>query len=171
MLKLIGLSLILTASTVAGLRLAAVVKRQQTQTLALIDAVLRIRHELQCRLTPLPEIFCALQAGRETAISAFFTELSQTLAAGSGCTVSYACRRALTKTQGLCLPAAVRQTLLSLFDTLGLYDLEGNLQVLDLALTRLREQAAALRAEAPGRCRSFVTLGVCTGLAVAVVLL
>ena len=30
------------------------------QTLALIDALLRIRHELQYRLTPLPELFAAL---------------------------------------------------------------------------------------------------------------
>ena len=54
MLKLIGLSLILTASSAMGLGLARTVRRQQAQTLAFIDAVLRIRHELQYRLTPPP---------------------------------------------------------------------------------------------------------------------
>ena len=67
MLKLIGLSLILTASSAMGLGLARTVRRQQAQTLALIDALLRIRHELQYRLTPLPEIFAAL--GSSLAVS------------------------------------------------------------------------------------------------------
>lgn len=52
MLKLIGLSLILAASGAVGAGLAGTVRRQQAQTLALIDALLRIRHELQYRLTP-----------------------------------------------------------------------------------------------------------------------
>ena len=60
MLKLIGLSLILAASGAVGAGLAGTVRRQQAQTLALIDALLRIRHELQYRLTPLPELFAAL---------------------------------------------------------------------------------------------------------------
>ena len=41
MLKLIGLSLILTASGAVGAGLAGTVRRQQAQTLALIDALLR----------------------------------------------------------------------------------------------------------------------------------
>lgn len=65
MLKLIGLSLILAASGAVGAGLAGTVRRQQAQTLALIDALLRIRHELQYRLTPLPEIFAALGGSPE----------------------------------------------------------------------------------------------------------
>ena len=42
MLKLIGLSLILAASGAVGAGLAGTVKRQQAQTLALIDALLLI---------------------------------------------------------------------------------------------------------------------------------
>ena len=47
-------------------------RRQQAQTLALIDALLRIRHELQYRLTPLPEIFAALGGSRNREIAEFF---------------------------------------------------------------------------------------------------
>ena len=76
MLKLIGLSLILTASSAMGLGLARTVRRQQAQTLAFIDAVLRIRHELQYRLTPLPELFAALGEGTEPVTAAsVLTEL------------------------------------------------------------------------------------------------
>ena len=150
MLKLIGLSLILTASSAMGLGLARTVRRQQAQTLALIDALLRIR---------------------EAAVAAFFSGLAGSLSAADTCTVGYACRQALRRTEGLCIPAGVRTALMSLFDTLGKYDLDGNLQALDLALGRLREEARQLQGSAAARCKTYVTLGVCTGLAVAVILI
>ena len=60
---------------------------------------------------------------------------------------------------------------MSLFDTLGKYDLDGNLQALDLALGRLREEARQLQGSAAALCKTYVTLGVFTGLAVAVILI
>ena len=171
MLKLIGLSLILAASGAVGAGLAGTVRRQQAQTLALIDALLRIRHELQYRLTPLPEIFAALGGSRNREIAEFFSRLAALLSSAQTCTVGYACRQALRRTERLCIPAGVRTALMSLFDTLGKYDLDGNLQALDLALGRLREEARQLQGSAAARCKTYVTLGVCTGLAVAVILI
>ena len=171
MLKLIGLSLILAASGAVGAGLAGTVKRQQAQTLALIDALLRIRHELQYRLTPLPDIFAALGSGRNREIADFFSRFAAGLSSARTCTVGYACRQALAQTRGLCLSGATRGTLLSLFDSLGKYDLEGSVQALDLALSRLREEAKTLQSGAAARCRTYLTLGICTGLAVAVILI
>ena len=171
MLKLIGLSLILAASGAAGAGLAGTVRRQQAQTLALIDALLRIRHELQYRLTPLPDIFAMLSDSRSSEIGAFFSCFASELSNARTCTIGYACRRALSLTHGLCITRSARGTLMSLFESLGKYDLEGNIQVLDLALSRLREEARSLQAGAAARCRTYVTLGVCTGLAVAVILI
>ena len=135
-------------------------RRQQAQTLALIDALLRIRHELQYRLTPLPEIFAALGGSRNREIAEFFSRLAALLSSAQTCTVGYACRQALAQTRGL-----------SLFDSLGRYDLEGSVQALDLALSRLREEVKALQNSAAARCRTYLTLGVCTGLAAAVILI
>lgn len=154
-----------------GLRLAATAKKQQTQTLALIDATLRLRHELQYNLTPLPEVFELLSRAANREIGAFFGNIAARVQRVEGCAVGFACRRSLAKTPGLCLPEGTRQTLMSLFDTLGKYDLEGNLQAIDLALSRLREQARGLHDSVRARCRTYLTLGVCTGLAVAVILL
>ena len=137
-------------------------RRQQAQTLALIDALLRIRHELQYRLTPLPEIFAALGGSRNREIAEFFSRLAALLSSAQTCTVGYACRQALAQTRG---------TILSLFDSLGRYDLEGSVQALDLALSRLREEVKALQNSAAARCRTYLTLGVCTGLAAAVILI
>lgn len=141
------------------------------QTLALIDALLRIRHELQYRLTPLPEIFAALGGSRNREIAEFFSRLAALLSSAQTCTVGYACRQALAQTRGLSLSSAARGTILSLFDSLGRYDLEGSVQALDLALSRLREEVKALQNSAAARCRTYLTLGVCTGLAAAVILI
>ena len=171
MLKLIGLSLILTASGAVGAGLAGTVRRQQAQTLALIDALLRIRHELQYRLTPLPDVFAALGSCRNRELADFFSRLAAMLSSAQICTLGYACRQSLVQTRGLCLSGAARETLLSLFELLGRYDLDGSIQALDLALSRLREEARALQSGAAARCRTYLTLGVCTGLAAAVILI
>ena len=42
---------------------------------------------------------------------------------------------------------------------------------LDLALSRLREEAKTLQSGAAARCKTYLTLGICTGLAVAVILI
>mgnify|MGYP003008257989 CR=1 FL=1 len=109
MLKLIGLSLILTASSAMGLGLARTVRRQQAQTLAFIDAVLRIRHELQYRLTPLPDVFLALQESREAAVAAFFSGLAGSLSAADTCTVGYAGRRCGGRRDSASRPGCVRR--------------------------------------------------------------
>lgn len=100
MLKLIGLSLILTASGAVGAGLAGTVRRQQAQTLALIDALLRIRHELLYRLTPLPEIFTVLSGSRNREIADFFSQLASMLSSMQACTVSYAAVRRLHRRAG-----------------------------------------------------------------------
>ena len=45
------------------------------------------------------------------------------------------------------------------------------MQALDLALSRLREEAKTLQSGAAARCKTYLTLGICTGLAVAVILI
>ena len=170
MLKTIGMILILTASGTVGLGLARTVRRQQTQTVALIDALLRLRHELQYRLTPLPDAFAVLGGMPNREVAAFFSGMSERLQSSRTCTVGYACRKAMERTSGLQLTAGTHSALLALFDALDREDLEGNLQVLELALERLRAEARMIQSGSRARCRTYISLAVCTGLAIAVIL-
>lgn len=138
--------------------------------MALIDAVLRIRHELQYRMTPLPDVFHLLGEGRNPQIADLFSRIAAELHAAEICSVGYACRCALRQTHGLCLSSGAREALLTLCDSIGKYDLDGNLRLLDLTLQRLRDEANALQAGASARCRTYISLSVCTGLAAAVIL-
>ena len=123
MLKLIGLSLILAASGAVGAGLAGTVRRQQAQTLALIDAVLRIRHELQYRLTPLPEIFAG-SAAAGSASRGVFRALRRCCPPRRPARSAMPAGRRWRSTRGLCLSCGAG-TMMSLFDSLGKYDPEG----------------------------------------------
>ena len=163
--------MIVLGSGSAGFGFARAVRAQLRQLNALLAALETIKGEIEYRLTPLPEIFAALGGSRNREIAEFFSRLAALLSSAQTCTVGYACRQALAQTRGLSLSSAARGTILSLFDSLGRYDLEGSVQALDLALSRLREEVKALQNSAAARCRTYLTLGVCTGLAAAVILI
>lgn len=52
---------------------------------------------------------------------------------------------------------------------LGKYDLPGQLRAVDLAMDRLRSLLEQCQAEQRSRIRSYCTLGVCAGLAIAII--
>lgn len=141
------------------------------QLRALLDALYTVRRELQYRLTPLPAVFPALCEGQNAQVNAFFSDMGAQLCAAQTCTVGYACRHALRRTKGLQLSGRTRAALLQLFDALGKYDLDGNLQLLSVTAQQLEAELSQLQAAGRARCRTYAALGVCTGLAVAVILL
>lgn len=151
--------------------MARAVRAQQSQLRALIDALYTIRRELQYRLTPLPEVFAALSDGANVQIAALFASFSAQLRGAQTCTVGYAYRQALRKVRGLQISGQTHAALLVLFDSLGKYDLEGNLQLLSLTAEQLQAELRQTQAAAGARCKTYITLGVCTGLAAAVILL
>ena len=171
MLKLIGLSLILAASGAVGAGLAGTVRRQQAQTLALIDALLRIRHELQYRLTPLPELFAALGEGTEPVTAAFFRGCAAMMEADRALPPQLVLGRAMEQTTSLQWSARTRETVRNLAFSLGKFDLGGQVRAIELALERLRAELAEVQAGSRARCRSYETIGICAGLALAVILL
>ena len=78
---------------------------------------------------------------------------------------------ALDRTAELSLAMPARQTLLTLGASLGEFDLDGQSRALELALARLSSQLRRLEEGSGARRRSYATIGVCAGLAVAVILL
>ena len=70
-----------------------------------------------------------------------------------------------------CGAAELRRLLTELGATLGRFDLPGQLRGLDAAIRSAEESLRRLREGAPERRRSYQTLGLCTGAAVAILLL
>lgn len=170
MLKILGIVLVVAASSAVGFGFAANVRAQAQQLLELTGALEYMKNEISYRLTPLPELFALLQRPNDKAVGAFFGRLAQQMTQNPAASVQGVFRDALQKTP-LALSQNARQTLLELSMSLGKFDAAGQVSAIELAASRLRQELQALESRRRERCRSYETIGVCAGLALAVILL
>lgn len=171
MLKLLGLALIVGSASAVGFGFAANIRRQAAQLTALRQALGQMKNELHCRMTPLPELLDGVGQDSPGAVGALFSACAARLRADRTGPVQAAFRSALEQTPQLALPGAVRRSLLSLSMTLGRFDVEGQCRAIDLAAGQAEAALAELEQSRAARCRSYRTLGICAGLAIAVILL
>lgn len=170
MLKTIGVILVTVSAGSVGFGFAASVHRQRCQLQALIAALTDMRNEIEYRLTPLPELFLSRQLP-EKEIEKLFHRCGELLSQDRMLPPSTALHAALRHTGGLQLSEDTVRTLLSLGVGLGKMDVCGQCRALELACVRLEQQLQELDQNRKARCSSYRTLGICAGLAFAVILL
>lgn len=171
MLKILGLGLIVGSASAVGFGFAANVRRQAQQLALLHQALGQMKSELLYRMTPLPELMQRLGADTGDALGQAFSCCAQQLRAHRTGTVQQAMQYALDTTPHLALTGAARRALLGLCVTLGRFDVEGQCRAVDLAASRVAAELEQMEQGRAARCRSYRTLGICAGLAVAVILL
>lgn len=137
--------------------------RQLLETLEFMES------EIQYRLTALPELFqlCALRS--TGALRRLFLELAGELDKRSAPRVEQCLRTALDKQPGI--PGKLRAILYRLGKSLGRFDLPGQLQSIAAAKEACRRELRALERNRDQRLRSYRTLGLCVGAALAVLLI
>lgn len=168
-LKSIGAALIIAGCGGFGLKLAADHRKEERTLRQLIAALDYMECELQYRLTALPEL--CRQAARECggALRDFFAALARELDDRLSPDAESCMRAALGKAQGL--PPSARTCLRVLGSSLGRFDLPGQLKGLDAARAACRRSLAALSENRDVRLRSYQTLSLCAGAALAILLL
>ena len=167
--KWIGAALIIVSCSGWGFKIAAG-KRKEEHLLNQMTGILKFMEaELQYRLTPLPEL-CRMVAGETNGVlRGVFLNLYRELTwqkqpdAGS-------CMYAAIQRSGE-LPSVIRRVLVMLGQTLGRYDLSGQLQGIQLVQKRCEETLANIHKNRDERIRSYQTLGICAGMALAIVLI
>ncbi len=164
--KWIGAVLVVMGCGGMGFSLAAAYSREEGMLRQLIRILDFMICELQYRLTPLPEL--CRQAAKEAAgclrdtLNAFVQELeSQISPDASSCM-----HAALAKRREL--PESVRGILLQLSQTLGRFDLSGQLQGLEGAKAACQNRLEALNQNRSERLRGYQTLGLCAGAALVI---
>lgn len=170
-MKLLGAVLVVLASCVVGFGYAGSVRAQIRQTEALLAAVTTMKNEIAYRMTPLEDLLELLRHSQEPVIGDFFENWKNTLYHGEYTTIQRALNQAVSKTEGLNLTEETVQTLDVLAGSLGKSDVEGQCTAIDLTAEQLRLQLQYLQAGSHRRARSYRTISVCTGLALAVILL
>lgn len=167
-IKGIGAALIIAGCGGFGYSMAAGIRKQEKLLHQLIHILQVLESELQYRLTPLPEL-CGL-AGRECngILRKIFRELGQALirqerpdAGECMDIVLYRCEE---------VPGRIRKHLRYLGRCLGRFDLTGQLEGLRRVRGACEADLAVLARNRDQRVRSYQTLSVCAGTALAILL-
>ena len=167
--KWIGAILIVASCSGCGFAIAAGKRREERLLFQLMEVLQFMEADLRFRLTPLPEL-CRMAAGEEkgilhTVFLNLYRELSCQKLPDAGSCMYAALRRSGE------IPARVRRLLVQLGHTLGRFDLPGQLQGIQAVRKRCEESLASVQKNRDDRLRSYQTLGICAGAALAIILI
>ena len=165
MLRLMGAGCIVAGSGAFGFAMAAASRKEERQLRQLLGELEYLSCELSYRLTPLPNLCRGAAEGRGGAVSEFFLALATELERQTEPDVQSCVRSILPRME---LPASLRRILGELGQTLGRFDLPGQLRGLELSIRETEQALRIIREGAPERRRSWQTLGLCVGAALAI---
>ena len=126
---------------------------------------------MSAQLTPLAQLFSGLSACRQKDVAAFFAEAGRALSAQPYCTVPVCFKRGFQQVRGFRPGDESVQALYGLSLNLGRFDLESQLAAIERTKASVTAALLALQGQKRARCRSYETIGICAGLALAVMLL
>lgn len=164
--KIIGAILILIGCGYFGFSITAGVKREEYTLRQLLCALDYIQCELQYRMTPLPDL--CHQAGTEyrNRIGRFFYHLALELEDQIYSDVSDCVHKAITCVPELPKRAVYALELLGM--SLGRFDAQGQIRGLELVRAYCRSELETITVNRDARLRSYQTLGICAGAALAI---
>lgn len=164
--KWIGAIMVFLACGGFGFSLAASELREEAALRELTRILDFMECELQYRLTPLPEL--CRQASRESSgvMRKVFVALSERLDAHTSLDVAGCMCSAVADVAEL--PSVSKAMLVSLGNSMGRFDLVGQLKGLDCVRRECRTKLSTLAENKRSRLRSYQTLGLCAGAALAI---
>lgn len=163
--KWIGAMLVIAGCGAVGFSVASNHRKTEAGLRHLKEALAYMESELSYRLTPLPDL-CRL-AGSEMkgmigrAFLQFAGELDSQISPNvSACVNGMLCR--------IELPGAVQEGFRQLGTSMGRFDLEGQLKGLELVQEYCDRELEKMSQNRDERLRSYQTLGLCAGAALAI---
>lgn len=171
MLKALGMIFVIVGTSGVGFSMAISVKRTTAVLQQLLSALELMKHEISYKKTPLPELMRIVSLSSKGGVADFFGRVASDCYQRQEASVNAIVKKCLAETPASVFPSNVRQILLNWGNGLGKYDVTGQLCAIDLANERLRALLNQYQAEQTSRMRSYCTLGVCAGLAIAIILL
>lgn len=168
-MRWIGAILVFVCCGYFGFSMAMSYRKEEKTLRQIIAAIDYMECELQYRLTPLPQLLkqAAEQAGGtvRTVLTALSGELDEQISPEVSCCME----SVLCKQKDV--PECAREAFRVLGQGLGRFDLQGQLMELDSVRLFCAEHLSALLSNRDVRLRSYQTLGLCAGAAIAILLL
>ena len=167
-MKIIGAVLIVAACGGFGFMVAISHRKEEKSLRELLLLLDYMECELQYRLTPLPMLCRQAAEEGSTQIHRAFMYLSQELEQQVSPDVCRCMSAALIKSKEL--PRFTHKAMLMLGHSLGRFDLDGQLKGLAFVRQQCSQDLDKLCRNKDARLRSYQTLGLCAGAAMAILL-
>lgn len=170
-MKVAGVIFIVASATSMGVRVAWSLRRRCTLLQQLMAALQLMKNEISFCGTPLPQTFALMAAACDGPLERLFSRIARDMDKRRWLTPMAAMEQALKDVPELPQGDRISLILLELSGKLGKYDLDSQRQGIDLALVQLEEERQKAEREKSVKGRTYETLGVCAGLAMAILLL
>lgn len=168
--RMIGAMLVVTGCGAVGFYMAMTHKQQIRAMRELLGILDYMVCELQYRMTPLPELCKKIgQVSSSGHVGFFFMKLSEELKSQISPHVNRCVEMALQKSSGL--PHRCKEYLKMLGTTLGQFDLDGQLKGIQGVYAQMERELEQMEKGRLERIRSYQTLGLCAGAALAILLM
>lgn len=168
MIRIIGACCIVTGCGGFGFSMATASRREEEQLCILLKTLEFMSCELSYRHTPLPVLCRSAAEGERGLVPSFFLALARELEKQTAPDVQVCAYEILTRMDP---PKRIRRLLSDLGSTLGRFDLPGQLRGLESAIRATEAALRDIRDGAADRRRSYQTLGLCAGAALAILFL
>lgn len=166
-LRLAGAALLVAGSGGFAFSLAYATRREIKMLHNLVHAIQEMEWELKYRMTELPELLCTAANAAGSPLREIFLELSGKLIRREAEDISGSMNAILNHRE---LPRRVRSNLAHLGQSLGRYDLEGQLLGLQDVRIQCRKDYHMLEENSSQRLHNYQTLALCAGAGLAILL-
>lgn len=164
--KWVGAVFIITSCGGFGFGIAAGYRRRERLLRQLLNVLETMESELKYRLTPLPELARTAAGDSGGVLRDVFLNLARELDWKVEPDAARCMRSAMDRCHDL--PASLKRPLRQLGQTLGRFDLAGQIQGLQGVQDTCRRELERLERNRDVRLRSYQTLGLCAGAALAI---
>lgn len=165
MIRIFGAGLLLAGCGGFGFLMGVQYRREMGLLKNLLSSLREMEWELKYRLTPLPELCGIAAAASGGRIGEVYLELKKALETGV-CSEISGCMNGLLQTMEI--PDRPAKCLKALGNSLGRYDLEGQLQGLQAVKAQCSGFLEELEDHRTERLRCYQTLGLCCGAALVI---
>ncbi len=167
-LRILGAIMIISGCAGLGVRETRRHRKEVNTLKQLMYAMEYMECELQYKLTPLPQLCEKLSSNITGIMAEIFQELALELNNQISPDVKVCMDLVLHKQRDIQTP--IYNILTTLGMVLGRFDIDGQIREINLVKSECEQQLECYMHDADTRLRSYRTIAVCTGIAVAIIL-
>ncbi len=166
MLKIIGAIFVVASCGSVGFKIAVNYKRDEHSLQQLVRILDFMQCQLQYRLTPLPTLCRQVAADFRNMPGRVFEELATMLESQVSTNIGQCMDAVLSDKKAI--PTITRKQMLQLSNSLGRFGLDGQIKGLKAVQQDCKRILEEMRSNHDVRLRSYQTLGLCAGAALAI---